>query len=180
MQLFSSINKKVYIPFIPVINMADDTISLKDLNKAEVLAVLYNASKPQGMGFMQYDSRPMTKDEAQKLLDNKQTRFDYLKGRIMKVDLSSEELNVRGYDRDNGQGAAARAINSLRLTNRTDSELVKKVHASNTRDAARDIEGHLNDNTTHDGRVMHLGLNDVAEPLKRKVDEYLKKLYGSE
>ena len=32
--------------------MANDKINVKELDKASVLAVLYNASKPQGMGFL--------------------------------------------------------------------------------------------------------------------------------
>ena len=72
-----------------------------------MLAALYNASKPQGMGFVHYDPKPMTRQEAEALLEQG-TYFDYLKGRVMKVKLSGDELNEWGYDRDNGQGAAAR------------------------------------------------------------------------
>jgi hypothetical protein len=36
-------------------------IDLHGKNKAEVLAKLYTASKPQGMGLMHYDSKKMTK-----------------------------------------------------------------------------------------------------------------------
>jgi len=60
--------------------MVDEKLSLKGLNKADVLAVLYNASKPQGMGFMHYDPKPMTRDKAKQLLDSGQTYFDYLNG----------------------------------------------------------------------------------------------------
>lgn len=87
-------------------------IDLTKYDKAEVLAILYNHSKPQGMGFLQADSNQMTKEEAQKLLDGYKY-FDYLKGRIMKVDLSGNELDPALYDRDNGQGAAERAISFL-------------------------------------------------------------------
>ena len=52
----------------------------------------------------------MTEQEAQDLLDDGGAYFDYLKGRVMKVDLSGDELCVRLYDRDNGQGAAERAL----------------------------------------------------------------------
>lgn len=52
----------------------------------------------------------MSTDEAQELLDSGQTYFDYLKGRVMKVDLSGDKLNPFLYDRDNGQGAAAAAL----------------------------------------------------------------------
>lgn len=44
------------------------TISIAGLDKAAVLAALYNAARPQGLGFLQYDPTPMTKDEAQKIL----------------------------------------------------------------------------------------------------------------
>ena len=85
-------------------------IDLKGKNKAEVLAKLYNASRPQGLGFLQYYGKDMTTEEAQDLLDSGNTYFDYLKGRVMKVDLSRDELDPRLYDRDNGQGAAAAAL----------------------------------------------------------------------
>lgn len=84
-------------------------IDLKGRNKAEVLAKLYNASHQQGMGFLQED-KDMTLEEAQTLLDSGQDYFDYVDGRVMKIDLSGDELDPRLYDRDNGQGAAARAL----------------------------------------------------------------------
>lgn len=43
-------------------------INIADLDKAEVLAALYNASKPQGMGFMHYDPAPMGVEEARQHL----------------------------------------------------------------------------------------------------------------
>lgn len=87
-------------------------IDLKGKDKAEVLAKLYNASKPLGMGFLQADGDDMTTEQARELLDAGQTYFDYLKGRVMKIDLSGDELDPRLYDRDNGQGAAASALGS--------------------------------------------------------------------
>ena len=84
-------------------------ISLIGLDKAEVLAALYNASKPQGRGFLHYDPKPMTSKEAGVLL-KQTTDFDYLQGRVMKVDLSGDTFDPRLYDRDNGQGVAEKAI----------------------------------------------------------------------
>lgn len=78
--------------------------------KAAVLAALYNSSQPLGLGLLQFDPQPMTESEAQALLDSGQTYFDYLKGRVMKVDLSGDTLDPRLYDRDNGPGAAEQAI----------------------------------------------------------------------
>ena len=91
-------------------------VSIKGLDKRAVLAALYNASRPQGMGFLHYDPKPMTKEDAEALLPiGGMAQFDYLKGRVMKVNLSrDDEFDEWGYDRDNGAGAAAAAIASLR------------------------------------------------------------------
>ena len=86
-------------------------IDISKLDKAEVLAALYNASKPQGMGFLHYNPAPMTRDEAADLL-KRQDYFDYLQGRIMNVKIQ-DQLNPRLYDRDNGDGAALRAIENM-------------------------------------------------------------------
>ncbi len=160
--------------------MTQETISLNGLNKADVLVVLYNASKPQGMGFMQYDPRSMTREEAQSLLDEGQTYFDYLKGRVMKVDLSGDELDPRGYDRDNGQGAAERVISSLRSTGKTSSDEIQTIHKSNTQDSARDVKGRLHERSRYEQKghmgVLRLGYDDVADALNERLDQALKKL----
>lgn len=39
-------------------------INIKGLNKAKVLAALYNASKPLGLGILQYDPKDMSEKEA--------------------------------------------------------------------------------------------------------------------
>jgi hypothetical protein len=87
-------------------------INIKGANKAAVLAALYNNSRPQGMGFMHAKAEPMTEKMAAKLLEQ-DTYFDYLQGRVMKVDLSGDTLEERLYDRDNGQGAAYEAVKGL-------------------------------------------------------------------
>ena len=86
------------------------TIDLTSMDKAEVLAKLYNYSKPQGMGFLQFTPEPMTTKEAQSLLDSGQTYFDYLKGRVMKIKLKGDTLQTALYDRDNGRDAAKTAL----------------------------------------------------------------------
>lgn len=97
-----------------------EAIDIKGLDKGAVLAALYNASQPLGMGFLHYDPALMTADEGRALVDDQMKRtsefgqprayFDYLKGRVMKVEVSLDTLSPGGYDRDNGQGAARRAL----------------------------------------------------------------------
>lgn len=84
-------------------------IDISHIGKAEALRRLYNASKPLGMGFLHFTAEEMTLSEAESLVASN-TYFDYLKGRVMKVDLTMPEFDPRLYDRDNGQGAAERAI----------------------------------------------------------------------
>jgi len=88
------------------------TIDITGLDKAEILAALYNNSKPLGKGVFHYQSRLMTVQEASVILQE-DTSFDYLMGRVMKIDLSSDTLDTWGYDRDNGEGAAHQAISHI-------------------------------------------------------------------
>lgn len=153
-------------------------VALAGLNKADVLAALYNASKPQGMGFMHYDPKPMMQEEAEALL-KRFTRFDYLKGRVMKVDLSGDELDTSGYDRDNGQGAAERAITELRTTGDVNSQTIQVTHYVNTLESAEDVKAHLGEESRLETRenvvVFHLGFSDIADKLGPAVDEAVKK-----
>jgi hypothetical protein len=93
--------------------MSENKIDISDLNKADVLAALYDASRPLGMGMLSYDPRPMTREQAEGLLE-RNTYFDYLQGRVMKVDLKGDSFDPWLYDRDNGEGAAKKAIDGLR------------------------------------------------------------------
>lgn len=94
--------------------MESNIINLDKYNKADVLAALYNNSHSQGLDTLQFNSTKLTRAEAAELLDN-QTYFDYLYGRIMKVNLSGSTLDPYLYDRDNGEGAAQAAINSIQI-----------------------------------------------------------------
>lgn len=87
-------------------------LNISRVNKAAALAALYNASKAQGMGLLHYDPSPMSVQEAASLLEKTES-FDYLKGRVMKINLSGSWLDPRLYDRDNGEGVAARALAPL-------------------------------------------------------------------
>lgn len=100
-----------------------EEIDIKGIDKAELLAALYNGSRQQGMGFMNSrGASSMTKDDAQKILSEGgwltnlpgRVYFDYLQGRVMKVDIGGDTIEPWLYDRDNGHGAAARVIADLR------------------------------------------------------------------
>lgn len=147
------------------------TVSIAGLDKADVLAALYNASRPQGLGFMQYDPAPMTREGAASILNGGHTYFDYLKGRVMKLRLDSDlEIDTWGYDRDNGQGAAERAINALRNQG-LDSPDIVAAHTSGTVAAAELAESAMGIETTVSGGLISIGLSDLKHVLGPKVRE---------
>ena len=81
-------------------------INIKDLSKAQVLHALWHASKARGS---------FTLEDAQKEVDNQPCLyFDYVAGHIIRCDLSKDEFDERLFDRANGDGAAAKAIENLR------------------------------------------------------------------
>jgi hypothetical protein len=105
--------------------MDEGVIDIAGLDKAQLLAALYNGSRQLGMGFIHAEGRKdMTVEQAREQLPKgddhawaghgKPLYFDYLHGRVMKVDLSGDTLRPFLYDRDNGEGAAARIIERLR------------------------------------------------------------------
>lgn len=104
-------------------------ISIKGIDKAELLAALYNAARPLGMGMLRCLPGDMSIEEARKCLGmgddhardfpefvkgDRKMYFDYLHGRPLKVDLSGDEMSTDLYDRDQGKGAAERIVAALR------------------------------------------------------------------
>jgi len=110
-------------------------VDIKGLSKAAVLAALFNASKQQGMGILHgRGAYKMTPDDAEKYLTGgdaiaraipemdairrgKRLYFDYLEGRVLKVDITDDEFESAMYDRDIGVGAAQAAIDGIRRPN---------------------------------------------------------------
>jgi hypothetical protein len=114
--------------------MDEGKIDISGIDKADLLAALHNGTRPMGMGFLQArgdmtaeDARAYLKrgdDHAEAFAEIKAKGgvvigveplyFDYLCGRPLKVDIGGDTLDPRLYDRDAGEGAAARVIAKLR------------------------------------------------------------------
>ena len=100
-------------------------VNIAGLDKAEVLLALWNASIMQGMSFLGFlRSGELTLEKARQEIERRRHKtfdgkdsiyFDYLNGMVMKVDIGQDEFNPTLYDRDNGEGAAQRAIDNLRI-----------------------------------------------------------------
>ena len=96
--------------------MNNNDIDITGLDKADVLAALHNRARVQGVGVIHATPEDMTREVALAILDKRDGNlyFDYLKGRVMKVDISRDSFNPGLYDRDNGPGAASAVIEKLR------------------------------------------------------------------
>lgn len=126
-------------------------INIKGLDKAEVLLALWNASKMQGMSFLGF-SEPLTLAKAVECVEEarhigisgeEEIYFDYLNGKVMKIDIAPDFIDPRLYDRDNGEGAAQRAIDNLRLSKCFNengeakfSDIMKAIEAEKSRGLA--------------------------------------------
>ena len=100
-----------------------ELVDITGLSKAAVLAAMFNASRPQGMGFISSLSGPDSLDieaaekEIAKTLDCVYLDFDYVFGRPLKLNLTEDSFDPRGFDSDNGgPGAAQKIIDRLRAS----------------------------------------------------------------
>ncbi|MDR2686070.1 MAG: hypothetical protein LBB23_04890 [Rickettsiales bacterium] len=94
-----------------------DLIDISQKKPAAVFASLYNYAWPQGQGFLQYMGIPMKECDAARIMARQEenTPFSYVAGRAMHLNISkdSTEINIVGYDKDNGCGVAQRAIRAV-------------------------------------------------------------------
>ena len=97
------------------------SINIAGIDKAELLAALYNAAVPVGLGVLHFTPEPMPTEQAAGLIKerdrgNGRIYFDYLGGRPLKVDVGGDEMRTDLYDRDQGHGAAEAVVAKLRST----------------------------------------------------------------
>lgn len=124
-----------------------DLVDISGLSKAEVLAALFNASSPGGMGFLQAKNGPqvMTVEAAERIIQNGGSPdpgprsngldYDYLYGRPLKVNLENDEFDPWGFDRDNGgDGTAQRIIDALRSNAWPNNDTIEASHQQNSED----------------------------------------------
>lgn len=86
-------------------------VSIQGLNKAEVLAVLYNAVKADLE--WQKGEEQLTVEDAESFLSS-QWYFLYLRGRFLGINLSGDEIDTKMYDDTHGYGSAKLIIDTLR------------------------------------------------------------------
>lgn len=100
-------------------------INIEGLDKARVLHALWHASHAQGLSFLALpQGGDFTLGMAEtEVKNNPHLYFDYISGHVIKCDLSGDEFDDWLFDRDCGEGAAARAIQALRDSMNTEEDV---------------------------------------------------------
>lgn len=99
------------------VEIEPDVIDISNKDRNEVLAALYNASTPIGMGFKDYNPMPWTKEIAAMYFD-RFTQPDkegiialkWVMGRPLNCQFQNNIVYVSGYNNDNEWGLAQRVI----------------------------------------------------------------------
>lgn len=86
-----------------------DTLDIAGINKADLLLELFvRARHKSGV------RREMTQDEANALIADRENGVDFLfgyhAGRMLKVDLGGDRLDITEYAQENGEGKAEEAV----------------------------------------------------------------------
>ncbi len=89
-------------------------VDISGIDKKALLRGLYSMARtPQGSRVFQYvQNDPLSDSAAEEILE--MGDIEYLRGRVMKIDISGDSVDTFLYDRDNGAGAAEEVINGLR------------------------------------------------------------------
>lgn len=95
------------------------SVSIKGLDKAEVLLALWKGSHAQGLSFLGIvDAGMLDIEKAKHCIEEAKAHgrlyFDYLNGHVIKCDITNDEFDPRLYDRDCGEGRAEEVIKALR------------------------------------------------------------------
>lgn len=95
------------------------------------------------------------------------------------MDLSGDTLDPWLFDRDNGDGTAARALEALTAG---DSTSIEEAHSRGVLAAANEVQGLLATETSVDvgefGTVINMGLSDVKDELGPRVADAVSRFHG--
>jgi hypothetical protein len=91
------------------------TVNIAGLDKADLLMRAFNASHQLGLGQGDPEGRQdMTKERAGELISQGYQVFDYVHGRVLKIDISGDEVRTYAYNRDVGPGVLEKIVDDMR------------------------------------------------------------------
>ena len=87
------------------------SIDIQDLDKAKLLAKLYNDAQYIGLDA---NHQKMSVNDAQGVIDDHGLKFETVGGRSLHIDLTGDTLDSTDYNRSNGYAAAESAVDTVR------------------------------------------------------------------
>lgn len=98
-------------------------IDIKGIEKGVLLHQLWRFSQAQGISYLGLPIKPVNEDTFREIIkmyqdEGRDLYFDYLMGKVMKIDISADEMDPWLYDRDNGVGQAQLVVNYIRQENK--------------------------------------------------------------
>lgn len=87
-------------------------ISIQGLDKAKLLAALWNAASPSGVS---YTPSMMKREEAVLVLNKYGNIFTVLDGRKLWINLSGPQMSTEWYDKHNGHELSSWIVDYLRM-----------------------------------------------------------------
>ncbi len=127
-KILQMINPKKFYPNKPVdknvLNNSSEYVDCTGLDPYDVMAHLYNSSKPKGMGVFEAKYVPMDHDTAKSILDSN-SNTDYVYGRPIKTSFYNWPfLYPKTYDKYNGdKGMMCKLINELKTTGKVSMQI---------------------------------------------------------
>ena len=94
--------------------MQDGHVDITGIDKPELLVALYHGTHPVGMGFIHNNPEFGLDDAEAAITAESSGRLDYVSGRPIKANISGDSFDPSLYDREAGEGAAQRVVDSLR------------------------------------------------------------------
>lgn len=88
-------------------------VDITGINKVELLRALWNNSTPAAY-FTFTNTKPPEWNNERASTAIGSGFIDYFQGRIIKADLSKDQVNPSLYDRDNGRGAFSEIVEFIR------------------------------------------------------------------
>jgi hypothetical protein len=92
---------------------SSSSINISGIDKVQLLKALWLHSKPARF-FDAFPSAPVPYFDEKEANVAVKRYIDYFQGRLIKCDLSKDEVEPRLYDRDFGQGAFSKVVASVR------------------------------------------------------------------
>jgi hypothetical protein len=98
-----------------VLQEASETVDISGIDKAVLLASLYNAAR-SGAAALNDNVRLMTPEDAARLLEAQggSLYFHMIDDRVIRLDLGRNWINTSGYDEAHGAGRVAQIVRALR------------------------------------------------------------------